>query len=81
MTMEIKVLGTGCPKCKRLEQNTREAVAELGIEANITKEEDIVNIMQYNILHTPGLVINEIVVLSGRLASQKEIKELITRYK
>ena len=81
MTMEIKVLGTGCPKCKRLEQNTREAVAELGIEANVTKEEDIVNIMQYNILHTPGLVINEIVVLSGRLASQKEIKELITRYK
>lgn len=81
MNMEIKVLGTGCPKCKRLEQNTREAVAELGIEANITKEEDIVNIMQYNILHTPGLVINEIVVLSGRLASQKEIIELITRYK
>jgi len=75
MTMEIKVLG------KRLEQNTREAVAELGIKAIITKEEDIINIMQYNILHTPGLVINEKVALSGRLASTKEIKELIIKNK
>ncbi len=81
MTMEIKVLGAGCPKCKRLEQNTREAVAELGIKAIITKEEDIINIMQYNILHTPGLVINEKVALSGRLASTKEIKELIIKNK
>ena len=75
--MEIKVLGTGCPKCKTLEKITRQAVADLGIKAEVTKEEDIVNIMSYGIMHTPGLVINGKVVMSGRLATEKEIKELI----
>ena len=77
--MEIKVLGTGCPKCKSLEKATREAVAELNVEANITKEEDIVKIMSYGIMQTPGLVINDNVVISGRVPSIKEIKNLITQ--
>jgi small redox-active disulfide protein 2 len=51
--MEIKILGTGCPKCKVLEKTTRDAVAELGIDADISKVEDIVKIMTYGILHTP----------------------------
>jgi small redox-active disulfide protein 2 len=77
--MEIKVLGTGCPKCKSLEKATREAVADLGIEATVTKEEDIMNIMAYGVLSTPGLVIDEKVVMSGRLPSSKELKTLLTQ--
>jgi len=75
--MEIKVLGTGCPRCKALEKTTRDVVAEMGIEANIEKEEDIVKIIGYGIMHTPALVINGKVVLSGRVPSASEIKEAI----
>lgn len=76
--MDIKILGTGCPKCKTLEKLTREAVSDLGIEANITKEEDIIKIMGFGVLHTPGLVINNKVVMSGRLPSLSEIQNSIT---
>jgi small redox-active disulfide protein 2 len=77
--MEIKVLGTGCPKCKALEKSAREVVTEMGIEAEITKVEDIMKIMEYGIMHTPGLVINGKVVVSGRLPSSKEIEQFITQ--
>jgi len=77
--MEIKVLGTGCPKCKTLEKITRESVSELGINAEITKVTDIDKIMEYGIIRTPGLVINGEVVLSGRIPSATEIKELINK--
>lgn len=77
--MEIKVLGTGCPKCKALEKTTREVIAELNVDANITKEEDIVKIMGYGIMQTPGLVINDKVVFSGRVPSTSEIKKFITQ--
>lgn len=77
--MEIKILGTGCPKCKTLERVTREAVSEMGVRADIQKEEDIVKIMGYGIMHTPGLVINGKVVSSGRMLSTKEVKELISK--
>ncbi|MDZ7742146.1 MAG: thioredoxin family protein [Bacteroidota bacterium] len=76
--MEIKILGTGCPKCKTLEKLTRETVEKEGIEANITKEEDIMKIMEYGVMHTPALVINEKVVFSGRVPSTKELNELLT---
>jgi small redox-active disulfide protein 2 len=76
--MEIKILGTGCPKCKTLEKITRDVVNEMGLAADISKEEDIVKIMNYGIMHTPGLVINGKVVLSGRVPSMKEIKEILT---
>lgn len=79
--MEIKVLGTGCPKCKTLEQATRNAVSELGIDANISKVEDIVEIMNYGVMRTPALVIDEKVILSGRVPSISEIKELIIKTK
>ncbi len=79
--MEVKVLGTGCPKCKTLEKTAKEAVNELGIEATITKEEDIMKIMGYGVMRTPGLVINEKVVASGKLLSVDEIKTLITENK
>lgn len=77
--MEIKVLGTGCPKCKALERAAKEAVAALNIDANVTKEEDIIKIMEYNIMQTPGLVINGKVVVSGRVPSMDEIKKIITQ--
>ena len=75
----IKVLGTGCPKCKTLEKSTRDAVSELGLQAEIIKEEDITKIMQYGIMRTPGLVVNEKLVLAGRVPSISEIKNLITQ--
>ena len=79
--MEIKILGTGCASCKNLEKATREAVQEMNINANVVKEEDIMNIMAYGVVRTPGLVINEKVVLSGRVPSQNELKELLEKNK
>ena len=79
--MEIKVLGTGCPRCKTLEKTTRDVVSEMGIDATIEKEEDIVKIMGYGIMHTPALVINGKVVLSGRVPSASEVKEVLSKNK
>jgi small redox-active disulfide protein 2 len=78
--MNIKVLGTGCPKCKALEQAARNAVAEMAVSADIEKVEDIVNIMGYGIMHTPALVIDGKVAVSGRVPSVAEIKEIISKH-
>ncbi len=78
--MEIKILGTGCPKCKTLEKMTREVVEQNGFEANITKVEDIMDIMKYNIMSTPALVVNEKVIIKGRVPSAEEIKEILSNY-
>jgi len=78
--MEIKILGTGCPKCKTLEKVTQEAVKETGITATIEKVEDIVKIMEYHVMHTPVLVINEKVVLSGQVPTLNKVKEILTKY-
>ena len=72
--MEIKILGTGCPKCKTLEKNTREAVNELGIAAEIDKITEINKIMDYDIMFTPGLVINGEVKSSGKVLNKEDIK-------
>lgn len=77
--MEIKVLGTGCTNCKTLEKSVINALAELNIDANVEKVEDIQKIMSYGIMRTPGLVINDKVVLSGKLPNINEIKELILK--
>ena len=77
--MEIKVLGTGCSNCKTLEKSVINAVAELGVNANIEKVEDIQKIMSFGIMRTPGLVINGKVVLSGRVPNIKELKEIILK--
>lgn len=75
---DIKILGTGCPKCKTLHQNTIEAVKQAGIEANITKVEDIMEIMKYNVLTTPALMIDGELKVKGRVADVNEIKTLLT---
>lgn len=75
--MEIKVLGPGCPKCKTLDKLTKEVVDENQIDAKIEKVEDIMEIMGYGVMRTPALVIDGKVVLSGRLPSKDEIKNLI----
>ncbi len=78
--MEIKVLGTGCAKCKSLEKVTRKAVDELNLDATVEKVEDIQKIMEYAVMRTPALVINEEVVLSGQLPKVAELKELLTNH-
>ncbi len=71
--LNIKILGSGCANCKRLEAMTREAVATLGIEAEVIKVTDYPEIMKYKVLSTPGLVINEMVVSSGRVPTEAEV--------
>ena len=76
--MEIKVLGTGCAKCKSLEKVTKEAVAKTGINATVTKVEDIVEIMQFGVMTTPALVIDGKVVLNGKVPTIDELSKLLT---
>jgi small redox-active disulfide protein 2 len=77
MTKQIKILGTGCPKCQTLEAKVKQTVEELRIDATVSKVEDIMDIMAYGIMRTPGLVIDEKVVISGRLPSQSELNEFL----
>lgn len=76
--MHIKVLGPGCNNCKTLERITREAVEALGIEATISKVEDFPTIVEYGVMSTPALVIDEQVVVSGRVPTPAHVRELIT---
>lgn len=78
--MNFKILGTGCAKCKTLEKLAHEVVRENSYDAEINKVEDIVQIMNYGILATPGLVLNEKVLISGRVPSKEEIKKLIEKH-
>jgi small redox-active disulfide protein 2 len=72
--MEFKILETGCSKCNYLEKMTREVVAQNGIKATITKVDDITEIMKYQIMSTPALVVNEKVEIKGGIPSSEEIK-------
>ena len=75
--MIIQVLGTGCTKCKTLYELANKAVAETGVDALVEKVEDIQKIMAYNVIMTPGLVIDGYVKVAGRLPSLDEVKRLI----
>lgn len=77
--MDIKILGTGCSRCRTLETLTRKVVNDNQIEANITKVEDVIEIMKYNIMTTPALVIDGKVVAKGRIPSADEIKQFLTK--
>jgi len=76
--MEIKVLGTGCPKCKMTFKHVHKALEKLKLEdVNVMKVESMEDIMKYNILSTPALVIDEEIMVIGRVATVKEIVKLI----
>ena len=77
--MIIKILGTGCKKCKKMEENVRQAVKELNIDAQIEKVEDFKEIMKYKVISTPGLVIDEKVVSTGKLLKTKEIIKILDK--
>jgi len=77
MSKIIKILGTGCPKCKTTTSLVEEVVKENNIDAEIIKVEDIMEIMEYNVLSTPVLVIDEQITIKGRVPSKNEIVELL----
>jgi small redox-active disulfide protein 2 len=77
--MEIKILGPGCAKCKTLDKITREVVEKNNINATVTKVEDIMEIMKYGVMSTPALVVDEKVVVKGRVPSSEEIKQFLTK--
>ncbi len=75
--MNIKILGSGCANCVNLERVTREAAAELGLIADFEKVTDYADIAAYGIMRTPGLVVDEQVVLSGRVPTTAQVRELL----
>lgn len=74
---QIKVLGPGCQKCKTTYQNVMEALKQSGLEAQVEKIEDIEEMMKYNVLTTPVLMIDDVIKVKGRVATISEIKEML----
>ena len=72
----IKILGTGCPKCKKTEAIVRETIANLGIDAEVQKVEEIQDIIKYNVMSTPAVVVDEVVKIKGRIPSADELRVL-----
>ena len=77
MSKDIKVLGTGCPKCQTLTNVVKDVVSENNIDATIEKIEDIMEIMKYNVMTTPALVIDGEITIKGRIPSKEELLKLL----
>lgn len=77
ITMEIKVLGTGCPKCNKLEALVKASVSKLGLDAEITHIRDMDEILSYNVMMTPALVIDGVVRVSGRIPSKDQMEKIL----
>jgi small redox-active disulfide protein 2 len=77
--MKLEILGTGCPKCIKLEELTKKAAEELGIDAEITKVKEIEKIMNYGVMITPALVVDGEVKVAGKVPTLEDIKKLITK--
>jgi small redox-active disulfide protein 2 len=75
--MVIKILGKGCANCKKLEENAKQAILELGIDATVEKVQDIKEIVGYGVMRTPALVVDEQVKVVGKVASVEEIKDIL----
>ncbi|MEQ9301358.1 MAG: thioredoxin family protein [Cyclobacteriaceae bacterium] len=73
----IKILGTGCPKCQQTEAMIREALVKLGVEADVQKVEDIQQIMEYSIMSTPAVVVDEVVKVKGHVPTFTELKQIL----
>lgn len=76
--MELKILGTGCSKCKKLEEATKAAADELGVQYTLEKVTDLEQIMAFSVMSTPALVVNGEVKVTGRVPSVEDIKKLIS---
>lgn len=77
--MKIKILGTGCSKCKNLYITTEKAITELGLDATLVKEQDIMKILEYKVLKLPALVLDEKVMSSGVNLSLEEVKRILIK--
>lgn len=77
--LSVKVLGSGCANCLKLEQLVRQAVDELGMEATVEKVTDYATILRYGVMTTPGLVVNDRLLLSGRVPPPDEVRQLLER--
>ena len=75
--MKIEILGTGCAKCKALENNTKEALAKIGGFHQVIKVEDIMKIMEYNVVSTPAIVVDGVVKSTGKLLTVEEVVQLL----
>lgn len=75
--MIIKILGSGCPKCRKLEENAKQAVKNLGIQAEVDHIKDLASIMEYGVMRTPGLVVDEKVVAMGKVTKVEEIEKIL----
>ncbi len=76
--VKIEILGTGCPKCNKLEEIAKQAASELGIDYELTKVKDINDIMNYGVMITPAIVVNGVVKSAGKLPSMDELKKMLT---
>lgn len=79
MSITIKILGTGCPKCKQTTSVVEEVIRENRIEATIEKIEDIMEIMKYNVMWTPAVVVDDEIMIKGRVPSKSEVFELLNK--
>ncbi|HBB29492.1 MAG TPA: redox-active disulfide protein 2 [Clostridiales bacterium] len=77
--MNIKVIGTGCDKCDQLYENTKSAIEELGLNANIEKVEDLMEMVKLGVMSSPSLMVDGKLVVSGRIVSKEKIIELISK--
>jgi len=77
MTKVIKILGTGCPKCQSMTSIVKDVVSENSIDATIEKVEDIIEIMKFNVMSTPALVIDDMITIKGRVPSKDEVLALL----
>lgn len=75
--MEIRILGTGCPKCHKLEEETRLAAAEMGLDCNIAKVSELKEIMSYGVMITPALVVDGVVKVAGKVPARDDLKKLL----
>lgn len=78
--MDIKIIGSGCPDCSRLHDNTVAALAELGLQANITKVGDLMEIVKLGVMTAPSLMVDGKLLIAGKVASQKEIAKLLKKH-
>ncbi|CAM4404596.1 MULTISPECIES: thioredoxin family protein [Zobellia] len=77
MSKTIKILGTGCPKCQSMTGVVKDVISENNIDATIEKVEDIMEIMKYNVMSTPALVVDDVITIKGRVPSKEEVLALV----